>query len=62
MIVVFTIFNGITIYFVYYNWYLIKKMFLALNLILKNLVKVECSFIECSSAEYINGRNKTNKC
>ena len=62
MIVVFTIFNGITIYFVYYNWYLIKKMFLALNLILKNLVKVECSFIERSSAEYINGRNKTNKC
>ena len=25
MIVVFTIFTGITIYFVYYNWYLIKN-------------------------------------
>ena len=26
MIVVFTIFNGITIYFVYYNWSLIKNV------------------------------------
>ena len=37
MIVVFTIFTGITIYFVYYNWALIKKiiiMFLALNFVL----------------------------
>ena len=33
MIVAFTIFTGITIYFVYYNWSLIKIMFLALNLI-----------------------------
>ena len=25
MIIIFTIFTGITIYFVYYNWYLIKN-------------------------------------
>ena len=52
MIVVFTIFTGITIYFVYYNWSLIKKMFLALNLILAKKQRF---------SEYINGRNKTNK-
>ena len=34
MIVIFTIFIGVTIYFVYYNWSLIKNMFLALNLVL----------------------------
>ena len=34
MIVFFTIFTGITIYFVNYNCSLIKIMFLALNLIL----------------------------
>ena len=34
MIVVFTIFTGITTYFVYYNWSLIKIIFLASNLVL----------------------------
>ena len=47
MIIVFTVLTEITIYFAYYNWSLIKIMFLAV--------------IECSSIEYINGRNKANK-
>ena len=34
MIVVFTIFIGITIYFIYYNWSLIKNNFSCINLIL----------------------------
>ena len=34
MIVIFTIFIGITIYFIYYNWSLIKNNVFALNLIL----------------------------
>ena len=34
MIVVFTTFTVIATYFVYYNWSLIKKIFLALNLVL----------------------------
>ena len=53
MIVVFTIFTKITIYFVYYNWSLIKNNVSCLNLILAKKQK----FSEC---EYINGRNKTN--
>ena len=62
MIVVFTIFAGITIYFVYYNCSLIKNMFLALNLVLAKKQKFgKCNFIECNSIEHINGRNKTNK-
>ena len=54
IIVVFTIFTGITIYFVYYNWSLIKN-------------NVSCiKFNTCKKTkdlvmEYINGRNKTNK-
>ena len=57
MIVVFTIFIGITIYYIYYNWFSLKIMFLALNLILANKQK----FGKCNSIEYMNGRNKTNK-
>ena len=44
--IVSTIFTGITIYFVYYNWSLIKKMFLALNLALIKKQKFgKCNFI-----------------
>ena len=52
MIVVFTIFSGITIYFVYYNWSLIKN---DVSCIKFNTCK------ETKMNEYINGRNKTNK-
>ena len=55
-IVIFTIFTGITIYFVYYNWPLIKNN---VSCIKFNIHK-ETNFIECNSIEYINGRNKTN--
>ena len=54
MIVVFTIFTWITIYFVYYNWSLIKN-------------NVSCiKFNACKEAEnwwmqHLNGRIKTNK-
>ena len=54
MIVVFTIFTGITIYFVYYNWSLIKN-------------NVSCiRFNTCWEtkiwwAEHINGGNKNDK-
>ena len=44
MIVVFTTFIGITIYFLYYNWSLLKIIFLALNLILAKKQK----FGECN--------------
>ena len=62
MISVFTIFIGITIYFVYYNWFLIKIMFLALNLKLTEKQKIgRLNFIECNFIEHINERQKTNK-
>ena len=51
MIVVFTIFTGIIIYFVYYNWSLIKIMLLALNLVFAQKQRLD---------KHINGRNKTN--
>ena len=58
MIVISTIFTGITIYFVYYNkkclW---LKMFLALYLVLTKKQK----FGESNYIEQINGRNKANK-
>ena len=48
MIVFFTIFTGITIYFIYYNWSLIKNnVFFALNSILIKKLK----FGECNSIE-----------
>ena len=54
IIVVFTIFTGITIYFVYYNWSLIKN-----NV---SCIKFNtCKKPEDLVMEYINGRNKTNK-
>ena len=40
----------------------LKIMFLALNLALTKKQKFgECNFLECTSIEHINGRNKTNK-
>ena len=54
MIVVFTIFTGITIYFVYYDWSLIKNNVSCI----KFSTRKETKFGEC---KHINGRNKTNK-
>ena len=52
MIVVFTIFTGITIYFIYYNWPLIKN-------------NVSCIKFNTHKkrkfGEQIGGNNKTNK-
>ena len=55
MIVIFTIFMGITAYFVYYNWSLIKNNVPCINLVLTKKQR----FGECNSIEHINGRNQT---
>ena len=52
MIVVFTTFIGITIYFVYYNWFLIKN-----NV---SCIKFNTHW-ETKIGKHINGRNKINK-
>ena len=67
MIVTFTIFTGITIYFVYYNWSLIKNNVSCTKFNTQKKQRfgecnsIELNFIECNSIEHINGRNKTNK-
>ena len=54
-IVVFTIFSGITIYFVYYNWSLIKNN---VSCIKFNTRKKKKRF---SERKHINVKNKTNR-
>ena len=54
MMVVCTIFTRINIYFVYYNWSLIKNNVSRI----KFNTRKETKIFEC---EHINGRNKTNK-
>ena len=57
MILVFITFIGITFYFVYYNWFLIKN-----NVsYIKFGTHKEKKFGECNSTEHINGKNQTNK-
>ena len=53
-IVVFTIFSGIAIYFVYYNWSLIKNN---VSCIKFNTRKKN----RFSERKHINGKNKTNR-
>ena len=52
MIAVFKIFTGITIYFVYYNWFLIKNNVSCIKFGTHKEKKVDkCNFIECNSIE-----------
>ena len=54
MIVVFAIFIGITIYFVYYNWSFFKNNVSCIKFNTRKETKIWWM-------QHINGRNKTNK-
>ena len=58
MIVVFTIFTGITIYLVYYNWSLINNNNNNIYCIKFSTHKKTQKFDGC---KYINGNNEANK-
>ena len=52
MIIVFKIFTGITIYFVYYNWFLVKNNVSCIKFGTHKKKKVDkYNFIECNSIE-----------
>ena len=55
LIVAFTVFTGITVYLVYYNWSLIDNNIYCIKV---NNRKKKQKFDECN---YINGHNKANK-
>ena len=61
--IVFTIFTGISIYFVYYNWCLIKNVScIKFNTLQRNKDLVSATPLNAIPlSEHINGTNKTNK-
>ena len=59
IIVFFTIFTGITIYFIYYNWSLIQNNVSCIKFSTRKEIKNLVNAILLN--EHINGRNKTNK-
>ena len=65
MIVVFTTFTGVTIYFVYYNWSLIKNNVCCIKFSTDKETKIwwlnAIPLNVIPLIEHINGRNKTNK-
>ena len=62
MVVVFIIFIGITIYFVYYNWSLIKNNVYSIKFgTHKEKENGECNSIECNSIERTYKWEKQNK-
>ena len=59
MIVVFTVFTGITIYFVYYNWYLIKNNFSCIKCNTRKETKIWWMNISMREINQINIENRT---